>query len=113
MGEIGEARTVIVDSVTLLLSNIISPHGEDIDNALAEVEVTAEIEELIDCMESTNASFIIVTDEVGSGLVPADIMSRLYRDFLGKANQMLAQHADEVYLVVVGIPLLIKPGRTP
>ncbi|TRZ49047.1 MAG: bifunctional adenosylcobinamide kinase/adenosylcobinamide-phosphate guanylyltransferase, partial [Dehalococcoidia bacterium] len=65
--------------------------------------------ELIECMSQTDASFIMVTNEVGMGLVPANQLGRLYRDLLGKANQMLAQAADEVYLMVAGIPVLIKP----
>ena len=47
--------------------------------------------------------------EVGTGLIPASAMARLYRDLLGKANQRLAQHADRVYLMVAGLPLQVKP----
>lgn len=45
------------------------------------------------------------------GLVPANEMGRLYRDLLGKANQLLAEQADEVYLMVAGLPLPIKPAQ--
>jgi len=111
--KIGKAQTVIVDCITLLVNNIFSQHSdlsdEQIDAPLIEKEVMAEIGELIDCINQINASFIIVTNDVGLGLVPADRMSRLYRDLLGTANQILAQQADEVYLMVAGIPLPIKP----
>jgi adenosylcobinamide kinase/adenosylcobinamide-phosphate guanylyltransferase len=50
----------------------------------------------------------MVTNEVGTGLVPVSSMGRLYRDLLGKANQILAEHADEVYLMVAGLPVMIK-----
>ncbi len=113
--EIGQARTVIVDCITLLVNNIFSQHGntgEAIDAPRLEKEVFAEIGELVDCAKQSHANFIIVTNEVGLGLVPADRTSRLYRDLLGKANQMLAQHVDEVYLMTAGIPLLVKPPGT-
>ena len=111
-GKIGEARTVIVDCITLLISNLFNEYShradEQIDSSLIEKEVASEIDELIVCINRVDAAFIIVTNEVGLGLVPADKLSRLYRDFLGKANQTLAEHADEVYLMVAGLPVPIK-----
>lgn len=109
---IGPARTVVLDCVTLLVHNVLmhysDPAGERIEAPLVEEAVVAEIRELITCIDKVEASFIMVTNEVGLGLVPANNVGRLYRDLLGKANQMLAQHADEVYLMVAGIPVLIK-----
>jgi len=110
--EAGEVPTVIVDCITLLVSNVITQYSDQQlqhDAARIEQEVVAEIKGLIDCTSQIQANFIIVTNEVGLGLVPAGILGRLYRDFLGRANQMLAQRADEVYLVAAGIPVLIKP----
>ncbi len=110
--KVGKAQTVIVDCLTLLVNNIFRQHsdptGELIDAPLIEKEVMAEIGELVDCINQVNASFIIVSNEVGLGLVPANRMSRLYRDLLGKANQILAQQVDEIYLMVAGWPLQIK-----
>ena len=110
----GGARTVIIDCITLLVNNVFSQYGghgdEDIDAASVEKGVMAEIDELVCCIKQVRASFIIVSNEVGLGLVPANKVSRLYRDLLGKANQKLAQHADEVYLMAAGIPLLMKPA---
>ena len=105
---IGKATTVIIDCITLLINNIFQQHGKKLDTATTEKEVMNEIGVLLNCIERVNGSFIIVTNEVGLGLVPADRLSRLYRDLLGKANQVLAQHADEVYLMVAGIPIIIK-----
>ena len=59
-------------------------------------------------MKKSRANFIIVTNEVGLGIVPGDRVSRLYRDLLGKANQMLAASVDEVYLMVAGIAIPVK-----
>ena len=113
--EIGTAQVVIVDCIALLVSNIlgqyIDPSREQIDAPLIEKEVTGEISELAECIDQVNASFIIVTNEVGMGLVPANQMSRLYRDLLGEANQRLAQQSDEVYLMVAGLPLRLKPDK--
>ena len=112
---IGRAQTVIIDCITLLINNIFlqySQHNdEEINAALIEKEVVAEIGEMVNCIDQFDASFIIVTNEVGLGLVPTNKVGRLYRDLLGKANQVLAQHADEVYLMVAGIPITIKPAR--
>jgi len=110
----GGAQVVIVDCITLLINNIFNQYadqtGEQIDSSLVEKEVIREIGELVECINCLEASFIIVTNEVGMGLVPANKMGRLYRDLLGKANQLLAERVDEVYLMVAGLPVLIKPA---
>ena len=108
-------RVILIDCITLLVSNILGEHGnrggEQADEALIEEKVTAEIRELIEFIDHSNARFIIVSNEVGLGLVPANQLSRFYRDILGRANQLLAQHADEVYLMVCGLPMPLKtPG---
>ncbi len=113
--KIGAAQVVIVDCITLLVSNILGQYtdqaGEQIDTPLIEKGVISEISELIECINRVDASFIIVTNEVGMGLVPANQMGRLYRDLLGRANQLLAERADEVYLMVAGLPVKIKPPQ--
>jgi adenosylcobinamide kinase/adenosylcobinamide-phosphate guanylyltransferase len=105
---IGDAKTVIVDCITLLVNNIFDHFGENAESKEVEKAVTTEIEQLINCMKKSRANFIIVTNEVGLGIVPGDKVSRLYRDLLGKANQMLAANVDEVYFMVAGIPLRIE-----
>ena len=114
--KIDKAQTVVVDCITLLINNIFASYSssdyEQIDASLIEKEIIAEIDELIACIETTNANFIIVTNEVGLGLVPPNKLGRLYRDFLGKANQILAQSADEVYLMVAGLPLPVKTANS-
>jgi len=106
--EAGRARTVVIDCITLLVMNVFTQCGEKADAAALDKAVTAEIQELIDCMDKSKADFIIVTNEVGLGIIPGDIVSRHYRDLLGKANRLLAQRADEVYFMVAGIPLEVK-----
>ena len=105
---IGQAKTVVIDCVTLLTSNVLLQYDEKTDAAIVEKAITAEIKELLDCIKHTKADFIIVTNEVGLGIIPGDRVSRLYRDLLGKANRMLAEKVDEVYLMVAGIPITVK-----
>jgi len=113
-GKAGGAGVVILDCITLLINNIFSKYtnhiGEPFDTSLIEKEITREINGLITCVKSVNASFVIITNEVGMDLVPANRMGRFYRDFLGKANQQLAEACDEVYLMVAGLPVRIKPA---
>lgn len=111
---IGETKTVVIDCITLLVNNIFSQYGghgdREVDADVIGKGVMTEIDELVRCVAKIQAGFIIVTNEVGLGIVPADRTSRLYRDLLGKANQALARHADEVYLMVSGLPLRLKKG---
>ena len=109
--KIGDAQVVIVDCITLLVNNILSQYRHQTGVPLIEQKLTSEINELVECINHTDASFIIVTNEVGMGLVPTSRVGRLYRDLLGKANQLLAQQVDEIYLMVAGLPVPVKPSR--
>jgi adenosylcobinamide kinase / adenosylcobinamide-phosphate guanylyltransferase len=108
----GDAELVIIDCITLLVNNVFCRYDEKtfdtIEDSVLEKQVVSETQELIACLKKVNASFIIVSNEVGLGVVPAYRMGRLYRDCLGRANQMLAQTADEVFLLVAGIPMTVK-----
>jgi adenosylcobinamide kinase/adenosylcobinamide-phosphate guanylyltransferase len=99
--------------ITLLVTNIICQIDEKnydtCDESLLEEQVYSEIQELQECLKKVPSSFILVSNEVGWGIVPDNRISRIYRDLLGRANQMLAQSADQVYLMVAGIPLRVKP----
>jgi adenosylcobinamide kinase/adenosylcobinamide-phosphate guanylyltransferase len=72
--------------------------------------VKSEIDGLVNCIRQVTASFVVVTNEVGMGVVPESRLGRLYRDSLGRANQMLAGYCDEIYLMVAGIPVRVKPA---
>jgi adenosylcobinamide kinase/adenosylcobinamide-phosphate guanylyltransferase len=101
----GDYTVVLVDCITMLVSNVMLQAGNE---KSAESEVLKEIDSLISIMNSKTAAYILVSNEVGWGIVPDNELSRNYRDLLGRANQLLAQHADEVYLMVSGIPVKIK-----
>ena len=103
--QIGDAEVVIIDCLTLLVSNLL---GAEPDHVEAEEQLTREITELIACMDKLDASFIIVSNEVGMGLVPETKLGRIYRDLLGRANQLIAQRIDEVYFMVAGLPIKVK-----
>jgi adenosylcobinamide kinase / adenosylcobinamide-phosphate guanylyltransferase len=109
---INDEDLVIVDCITLLINNIFGRYDEtqfdNLADSVLENQVMVEIRELINCLNKAPASFVLVSNEVGLGIVPDNRMSRIYRDLLGRANQMLAQKADEVYLMVAGIPLRAK-----
>ncbi len=118
--QIGDAEVVLLDCVTLLVSNILTGEGREFSchcdpersegAAISEAEnqVMAEIKDLIACIDKHKGIFIVVSNEVGLGLVPDNKLGRIYRDLLGKANQFLAQHASEVYFMISGIPVKIK-----
>jgi adenosylcobinamide kinase / adenosylcobinamide-phosphate guanylyltransferase len=111
--EIRDEQAVIIDCITLLVNNIFCRYDEkqfeNIAVSVLEKQVISEMNELQTCFEKVEADFIIVSNEVGLGLVPDNRMGRLYRDILGRANQILAQCSSEVYLMVAGIPLRVKP----
>ena len=102
---------VLLDCVTVLISNYLYDAGEELgEESLqkVEVDVKAELKELCDVCERENRELILVTNEVGSGIVPMHPLSRAFRDIQGRVNQFLASSAEEVYLVVSGIPVKIK-----
>lgn len=106
-------RVVLLDCVTLLISNILLKHepGEAPSvaaSAEAERAATGEIEALLAWQRSSTASLILVSNEVGMGIVPAYPLGRAYRDLLGRINTRLAREADEVLLMIAGLPVELK-----
>jgi adenosylcobinamide kinase/adenosylcobinamide-phosphate guanylyltransferase len=95
---------VIIDCLSLLVSNLLIKGKR----AGAEERVSKEIEEIKACIESLDATFIIVSNEVGMGLVPPNKLGRVYRDLLGWVNQAIANFSQEVYLTVSGLYLRLK-----
>jgi adenosylcobinamide kinase/adenosylcobinamide-phosphate guanylyltransferase len=107
-----DERTVVIDCLTLLVNNVFQRHGWQEDAGLMEGAVREEIDGIIAAMDRATADFIIVSNEVGLGIVPGDPASRIYRDVLGRANQLIAARADTVYLLVAGLSVTLKsPGR--
>lgn len=92
---------VLIDCLTLWVSNLLC------NNVDAEKEFEAFIDSVRDANDSS--VLVIVSNEVGQGIVPDNALSRQFRDLAGLLNQKVALVADEVYLVTAGIPLKIKP----
>ncbi len=98
-------EVVVLDCLALLVSNLFLL-DEEFDSAAARVEV--EISELLAAYEEGSFTLVVVTNEVGLGVVPAYPLGRAYRDLLGRANAVLAAAADKVYWLVSGLALEIK-----
>lgn len=105
---LGSARVVLVDCLTLLVSNAILPLGVIPELGAAAVAVREEVEALLQVSQTSPATWIVVSNEVGLGLVPDTPLGRIYRDLLGQANQTLAAHARAVYLLVAGLAVDVK-----
>jgi adenosylcobinamide kinase/adenosylcobinamide-phosphate guanylyltransferase len=92
---------ILLDCITLWLSNLLMRQKDD-------AEILKEISALIDTMQEKQASLIFVSNEVGLGIVPADPLSRRFRDLSGMANQRIAEAAETAIFMVSGIPIFLK-----
>jgi adenosylcobinamide kinase / adenosylcobinamide-phosphate guanylyltransferase len=103
-----QAGVVIVDCITLLVSNVLLSFSEDAPFDEIRQKVQAEVDALQKAHSKMGGQWFIVSNEVGLGLVPPYPLGRFYRDLLGWANQTLARSADRVIFMVAGIPTVIK-----
>lgn len=101
-------RILLLDCITLLANNVIVPLPEPVTEETATQALKKEVDELVIVYRESSAEWIIVSNEVGFGLVPPYPLGRVYRDALGRANQQLAAEADEVILMVAGLAMKIK-----
>ena len=102
----GQYQAILVDCVTLWLSNLIFKYedfGEDIEERIQE-----DLQRLKSTLHGMVTPVILVSNEVGMGIVPDNALGRMFRDIAGTANQLLAAAADEVHAVISGIPLKLK-----
>ena len=93
--------SVVVDCLTLWLNNLLR------DKVQAR-HVPSRIRKLLNAIRACSTQVVMVSNELGLGLVPGDAVSREFRDAAGRINQLIAAEADEVYFLVSGIPLRIK-----
>lgn len=94
-------RTILFDCVTLWLSNLV-------ETGLKGSDVLARVGMLLQTMRIAAARVVIVSNELGFGLVPTEPSTRAFRDLAGRVNQQIAAGADEVHLVFSGLPLRLK-----
>lgn len=95
-------RVAVIDCVTLWLTNFFFANDSDVDKSLAQVK------DEFDRFTSRDATYIFVTNEIGSGGVSENAIQRKFTDLEGWMNQYIASKADEVILMVSGIPVKIK-----
>jgi adenosylcobinamide kinase/adenosylcobinamide-phosphate guanylyltransferase len=93
---------VLVDCLTLFAANLMEAHGQD------SLALLAATQDLISALRKAKCRVVLVSNEVGSGIVPAYAAGRQFRDVLGELNQQVAAIADEVILMIAGLPLPIK-----
>jgi adenosylcobinamide kinase / adenosylcobinamide-phosphate guanylyltransferase len=97
-----ECDAIVVDCLTLFTATLLEAEGED------RVAIENRIEALCDALRAAQCSVVVVSNEVGSGVVPEYPLGRRYRDLLGEINQRVARVADDVVLMVAGLPLALK-----
>ena len=94
--------TVLIDCLTLWLSNLLEKYGED------EAAILAAADGLLAALDQLDITVYLVSNELGSGIVPENRLARSFRDLAGLFNQKFAAATDEAYLVVAGLPLQLK-----
>ena len=117
--ERSEEKVILLDCMTFLVANHLmdaaAPEDDPFDDPSSdpfdvqiEADVVAEVKALVEYVQEADVELLVVSNEVGLGVVPPYELGRAYRDILGRANQILARHADEVQLLVAGIPMKVK-----
>ena len=107
--------TILLDCITIMVTNLMfDKAGDNFDDLndhaidTMEKEILQEVSDFLCEAEKSSKTIIIVTNEIGSGIVPEYKMARVFRDIAGRVNQYIASRAQEVNLVVSGIPIKIK-----
>jgi adenosyl cobinamide kinase/adenosyl cobinamide phosphate guanylyltransferase len=101
--EAGEAEVVVIDCLTMWLSNLLL-------QGMSDEFILERVEGLARLVRNFSGRIIIVTNEVGAGIVPENELARRFRDMTGSANQIMAEACDKVILMSCGIPQVIKGG---
>lgn len=100
--------TVLLDCLTLWVSNLLL---RDQDTDSARKDTLSETRRLLELYRNGDASWIVVSNEVGLGVVPPTKLGRVFADELGRVNQVVAAEADKVYFMAAGLPLQLKPSN--
>ena len=102
-----EEAAVLVDCLTLWINNVMY-EAESLGRLIDEDDIRRMCDEVIDTCRQREGTTVLVTNEVGMGIVPENAATRRYRDLVGRCNQIVAAAADEVVLVTCGIPHTLK-----
>ncbi|MFC2091579.1 bifunctional adenosylcobinamide kinase/adenosylcobinamide-phosphate guanylyltransferase [Elusimicrobiota bacterium] len=103
--QVPQGSTVILDCMTLWIARIICKN--DLDKIDTEY-IKQKVRHIMEVAQEKEVDLFIVTNEVGWGIIPENKMARIFEDNLGVINKHMAEHADEVYLMVSGISIRIK-----
>jgi len=95
------ADVIVIDCLTLWVNNLLMETDD-------EKQIEETISQLIDTLDKATGQIVIVSNEVGAGIVPENRLARQYRDIMGLANQAVAKTADKVIWMVAGIPVTVK-----
>ena len=98
-----KVEVILLDCITLWLSNLLM-------RQISDAKIMNEVDRFIKTIKQNQTSFIIVSNEVGMGIVPTDSLGRRFRDLQGMANQKIAEVAETVVLMISGIPMFLKGG---
>lgn len=113
-GKLVSTSAVMLDCITVMVTNLMFEKCPDFDKIsnedIIQIEdyVRLQIDLLISTAKEADVPFVLVTNELGMGIVPEHKSSRVFRDIAGRTNQELAKAADDVYFCVSGIPMKIK-----
>lgn len=100
LAHVPDGRPVLVDCLTLWLTNVMLADGNnDVDSACLR---------LADCLARPRGPWVVVSNEVGLGIVPDNALARRFRDAAGRLNQMVAERANHVLFMVAGLPMTVK-----
>ncbi|MDK9716998.1 MAG: bifunctional adenosylcobinamide kinase/adenosylcobinamide-phosphate guanylyltransferase [Trichlorobacter sp.] len=102
----GIYSVILLDCVTLWLSNLLLSCDEN--DPGCEEQIASHVHRLATTLRGMSTPVVLVTNEVGQGIVPEHRLGRLYRDIAGQANQILAACCDHVHVCISGIPLKLK-----
>jgi adenosylcobinamide kinase/adenosylcobinamide-phosphate guanylyltransferase len=107
-GHDGYFSAILVDCVTLWLTNLLFNYENTVPDLDPVALALADVRKLTEAFALLQAPLILVSNEVGMGIVPENRLARLFRDLSGEANEILAQAADQVYVTFSGLPLKLK-----
>jgi adenosylcobinamide kinase/adenosylcobinamide-phosphate guanylyltransferase len=110
IAEIATVGVVLVDCLTLWINNLLFA-AEEAGEVFAEAEIRSNVDSLLAAIGAYPGTVILVTNEVGMGIVPDNALARHYRDLVGTCNRLIAAAADEVVLVSCGLSLFLKKER--
>ncbi len=110
----GNITALLLDCLTVMISNILLQDDVDWDHISMdrvqgmETNIMVQVDRLLSALEQTQLTAILVSNELGMGLVPPYRLGRIFRDIAGRINQRIAARADEAYFLVSGIPIRLK-----